>query len=768
MKHFSTALLSTILLLSFLTVNAQYHFERNLTIPVEEAGNGFLNPWTGGINFGQFSRIDLDQDGTKDLFIFDRVTGAAGKIITYINNGTANAVDFTYAPQYESKFPDIHDWALLADYNCDGKEDIFTYSSGGMAVYKNTSTIQDGLQFELITPLLYSYQPPNDLNLFVSSVDIPAIVDIDNDGDLDVLTFGIWGNRVEYHRNYSMENYGTCDSLDFELRNKCWGLFIESSVSNSVALYDTCTNDLINNPELPVLMEEAIAKLEQERRSDRGPHNFSNRQKHVGSALLALDMDGNGVKELVLSDVSFNNMTLLTNSGTVVNTNTAMNAQDVNFPSNTIPVDMSIFPGGYYLDVDNDNVRDLIVSPNSVSISENYNSVWYYKNNGTDDVPLFTYQKENMLQDEMIELGEGAMPVLFDHNADGLLDVVVSNYGYFNSGSYDGQVALFENVGSANNPEFELVTRDYQNLSQVGMGESLYLTFGDLDGDNDEDMFVGDLGGKIHYFENTAGAGNTASFILSQSNYQDNGGTTIDVGQFATPFMADIDRDLDLDLLVGERNGNINYFENIGDATTPAFKLKEDSLGEHSTAEWWDIVGYSIPVVFEDSGSYRLLVGSKSGYVHYFDDVENYLGINDVFPYMDTTFANINVGPRSAPAIADLNNDGYLDMIVGNYRGGLSYYSGSFDNSVANITSAEIEFNVFPNPASSSIQIQFNNSLVNDYTIMVTNVIGETMMQLQRNGANTTLDISKLSSGIYFCTVQAGNASKTNKFMVIR
>ena len=29
------------------------------------------NPWTGGLNFTQFSNIDLNLDGIQDLFIFD-------------------------------------------------------------------------------------------------------------------------------------------------------------------------------------------------------------------------------------------------------------------------------------------------------------------------------------------------------------------------------------------------------------------------------------------------------------------------------------------------------------------------------------------------------------------------------------------------------------------------------------------------------------------------------------------------------------------------
>ena len=76
------------------------------------------NAWAGGLNAPIFSQIDLNGDGKKDLFIFDK---DGSRITTYINNGTPNNIDYHYAPEYRSKFPKgLHDWVLLYDFNCDG------------------------------------------------------------------------------------------------------------------------------------------------------------------------------------------------------------------------------------------------------------------------------------------------------------------------------------------------------------------------------------------------------------------------------------------------------------------------------------------------------------------------------------------------------------------------------------------------------------------------------------------------------------------------
>ena len=118
--------------------NAQLNFSRNDSFVVlNNNGDTLKNAWTGGFNSSQFSEIDLDLDGTMDLLAFDK---ADNRIATFINSGIPNQSSYKHAPEYISNFPELHDWVLLRDYNCDGKMDIFTYSSGGMSVYKNTST----------------------------------------------------------------------------------------------------------------------------------------------------------------------------------------------------------------------------------------------------------------------------------------------------------------------------------------------------------------------------------------------------------------------------------------------------------------------------------------------------------------------------------------------------------------------------------------------------------------------------------------------------
>jgi hypothetical protein len=751
MKVFFKIILTSITL-SLLNTNsnAQVNFTRNDSIIVLNTnGDTLKNPWAGGFNSVQFSEIDLDIDGRKDLLVFDR-TG--NRLSTFINLGIPNQVSYKHAPEYIKAFPPIHDWVLLRDYNCDGKMDIFTYSNGGMAAYRNTSTSQ--LSFAMDTSLIYSdFNPngpnPNFINLYISSSDIPAIDDVDGDGDLDVLTFSIIGSYVEYHKNLSMEKYGNCSKLEFQLNNKCWGFFRENMSNNSVTLDDTCSFN-INNPE----------------RNSGG-------NKHAGSTLLTMDVDANNSKDLILGDVSFNNFTLLINGDVTPNlTKSYMLSQDSAFPSNnlsTIATDIEIFPAGFYLDVNNDNVKDLIASPNCYNGCKNSDNVWFYENNNANNNPDFSFVQNSFLQDGMIEVGEGAYPVFFDHNADGLMDIVVGNYGKYNSTIsplfYQSSLHLYENVGTLSNPAFRLVDADYANISSINLDISnnrptlgLSPTFGDIDGDGDMDMIVGDYNGFIHYFTNTAGVGNTANFVLTTPEY-----LGVDFGNDVTPLLYDLDNDSLLDLVVGKRNGLFSYYRNKGNATTPNFNFVTDSLGHIKTRRYYDYNGNSNPVFIKDNGVTRLFSGCFNGHLYEFGNIDG--NLTGTFSVVDSAYLNIWEGINSFISIADITNDGNLDMLVGNYSGGVAFFKGDTNKVIIGIkeNSSISELLIYPNPTKNIINIDLGNNDLKNATIQVIDLLGKIIVTEQVNNSKITLNVNQYAQGIYLVKFSNNLGSKVYK-----
>ena len=486
------------------------------------------NPWAGGMNFCQFSKIDMNLDGFDDLFVFDK-SGKNGtlngnKIIPFLFNSTTS--EFEYAPEYISKFPELVDWALLLDYNEDSKVDIFTSSNSSIALYTNNS--QTELSFEF-TKTLTSDAGFGPTNLYVSNADIPAIVDVDGDSDIDILTFDPSGTNLYFHENKSMQLYNNSDSINLIRSDNCWGKFKEDFSTNTVTL--NLNDDCSENTEI-------------------------RHGGHSGSTILAFDLNpaNNGGLEVLLGDITYDNMVMLYNGGT--NEEALMVEQDPNFPNYSESINITKFPAAYYIDVDNDNLKDLIISPNGVNVSKNYQNNLFYKNIGLDsenNTFQFEFIENDFMIKDMIDVGSNSAPVLYDLNNDGLLDLIISNKGYFEAGNYNSQIALYKNIGTATNPVFEFTTNDFSNISNLGnlvTMQSLHPTFGDLDNDQDIDMIIGDNNGELYYFEND-GETSTEWPVFSSYEILD-----IDVGSFATPQLIDLNRDGLLDLIIGERSEN--------------------------------------------------------------------------------------------------------------------------------------------------------------------------------------------------------------------
>lgn len=717
------------------TAQPTVHFDG--TVPVQRGSTELDLAWASGLNTPQLGQLDLDQDGLKDLVFFDR-TG--NRVITLRNTGGTGTGRYTHTREFDQVWPfsQLHDWALFRDYDCDGLEDIFTYSLAGFSVYRNTSS-NGALSFELLVyrtmcDYVFVDGTSQRTNLLVSADDIPGIADIDGDGDLDVLAFAQLGTFVEYYKNLSMETYGTCDSLKLVRRNACWGGFAENNSTNAVTLNTDCFQ--VPSPEIgaPPTIDAW---------TEAGDRSAA----HAGSTITPVDLDGDGVQDLLLGDIAYANVVALYNGGTV--SNSLMVSVDAHFPINDVSADIPVFPAAFHLDVDGDDQRDLVISPAARGLGQNYQSVWYYHNAGTDQAPDFEFQQRDLFQDRMLDFGEGANPVPFDHNGDGLMDLVVSNEGYYHpTGNFIGKVALLENTGTATEPAFELVTDDYMNLSTSGIGTSMYPAFADLDGDGDKDMYIGDLQGRLHFFRNTA-TGPVAQFSLVQPNmtYQD--GTVIDVGRQATPQFVDLDRDGLADLVLGEQNGNLNYIRNTGSASVPSWTLETDSLGKVSTVTPYTL-GHSVPFIYTNvEDEYELLVGSETGTLWHYTGIDGNLA--GTWTLTDSSFMDLDEGYRSTVCLHDYTGDGGLDMVLGNYRGGVSFWrSGSPTSAVRGQATPRDLVSVRPNPSSGVVQVLLPPAYAQQRTTLhLYNAMGQRIGSYPTRSTVQEVDLSAYGTGVY-------------------
>jgi uncharacterized protein (DUF2141 family) len=208
-------------------------------------------------------------------------------------------------------------------------------------------------------------------------------------------------------------------------------------------------------------------------------------------------------------------------------------------------------------------------------------------------------------------------------------------------------------------------------ISGITVTSRSYPTLGDIDDDGLVEALIGKEDGRLHYFRNNGTTdapayGEPGPSVLNPVDQ-------VEVGTFAGPTLADVDGDGDLDLLIGSGDdGNFSYYKNTGTAANPVFELQTGADDPFAAINSY----YGAPAFadVDGDGDLDLVIGDYSGELRCFD--------NDNGTFIEQTgaanpFDGINTGGYGVPTFSDLDGDGDLDMVTGSYDGSLRYFENT-------------------------------------------------------------------------------------------
>ena len=559
------------LIMSFTRVTAQVFTEIRPFNPVRgiSVPNGMGAP----------AYVDIDSDGDFDLFF-----GAfPGTIQYHRNDGTTTIPDFVEQTGGDNPFNGVDLGRFSApdfvDIDGDGDFDAFIgEETNGIFFYRNTGSTTS----PIFTPQTGSDDP---LDAFTfGNFAKPTFADLDADGDADLFV-GFEDGTFRYFKNTGTTTQPT---------------FTEQ----------TGTDHPFNGLDLGFL-----------------------------SVIHLTDLDADGDLDAILAK-SFGEPTYYENTGDANSPDFVLQT-GANNPLRGINVGTDVYPTT--ADVDGDGDADLTFGRDSASLA-------FLVNLGSSTLPAF-----------QLDVGRSAAPTFADLDDDGDVDVLI--------GESDGFLNYYRNDGSAAVPDFVEQFGAANPLNGLDVGTLSNPDFVDLDNDGDADLLVGESSGTVKYFENTENA-NSPTFL--ERTGMSNPLNEVDLNGSASPRSVDIDGDGDQDVFVGGADGSVSYFENTGTATMAVFVARSgmdnplndvDTPFGHAKLTLGDL---------DNDGDFDAAIGILGGQIQYFENTGT--ATNPAFAQRtgtDNPFGGFEISEIPTPRFVDIDNDGDLDVYVGSSDGNL-------------------------------------------------------------------------------------------------
>ncbi|MCH7409941.1 T9SS type A sorting domain-containing protein [Belliella sp. DSM 111904] len=694
-----------ILFFASIGVHGQVAFEFDQSISIETNERRLPLGLAGGLNAAQVQTMDLNGNGGEELVIWD-INSRQIMVFTQGSDG------FIHLPEMSYYFPsDVSGFLILADYDGDGKKDLFTSSPFGIRAYKNVSS--SGASFPSWELAQNFLRLDNNSNLQANNLDIPLIMDVDGDGDLDIATFNFAsGDFLEFYKNTSMERKGTPDIDGFAFPEVRWGGF-EFCDCGQFSFGVTCAG-------LPM---GRIAPEE------------NNRIEHAGGhAVLYADFNGDGVMDLVMGQDECSTLYYLPNKGT--------NAEPVFDEFSTSLPDVGELPSFPIFHTAQIWKNQLLISTNSSSIAGPFRSDY---SNNFFSIPLEGGVTSPFLQQDMLDLGENTRPFFRGNRLSGTLLLSANT---LIGRTVVGQLIRFQ----VSDDVWRMEEMDYLNMSSLDLTDLQVLSHRASSGQD------------THWLAGT----DTVSFSLVKKLFFTTSTNFTDLSEInipgATPrpldhfeFFTYQNQDY---MLMARQTGELLLYQATFESNQPYFTLLETSfLGFQDNPSARNL---SVHVVAGQRPS--LYASDQRGQIFWIADFMNNENREEVLVKIGEESRPFRLGRNSWLSTVSDPFGGSNSLIIGNTAGGIQYLKSA--DSAETPSNGTFVARVFPNPTNGPIKLLVNKlaeaSLINSF--------GQILIDHIEVPANREVELqaTHLSPGLYIIKLRSEDGMEISKKVIVR
>lgn len=563
----------------------------------------------------------------------------------------------------------------FADIDGDGDLDIFVgQENGELAFFENQGTATTP-QFELITQQYKAIfevkrggQKVKIRNVInVKGRSAPSLIDIDNDGDYD-LFIGSQDGRIWHFNNIGNNliptfQLETPKFMGINLGQNSVPLFADVNLQRK---YDLLVGTV--NGTVWLYINEGTRSKPDFRSSPPKKVVEFGLETHAAPGLFDWDEDGD--LDLVVGQKN-GSLSLYLNEGTKFSPNWVLKEQNFQL------IDIGGESAPSCVDIDGDGSSDMVIGSANPT-------VFLYQNRVTNNRRILWNLSTNLFNfNKLIITGNRASITAGDLDGDGDLDLIV--------GERAGNLNHFQNEGTAEKPNWVLKSEEL--IFMTGR-ENSAPALGDLDGDGDLDLLIGEKEGKIALIVNE-GTSKVAKWILRDKSYYQ-----IDVGSNSVPRLLDIDGDKDLDLMIGNFAGRIILYLNKGSAKEPKFVLESTRFASAKVQR------NAVPTLFDWNNDKfpDLILGSSEGRIQLLLSPGNVTDENGTWLLDESALFPFNVYSLSHPLMEDFNGDGKPDLLLGNNSGDFLLYLNKGTEGVVETAAVEVDNSIDQTEGSLIVQ----------------------------------------------------------------